>query len=162
MSWFRHWNSSDWIPLTSADIAWLRLALRKDVSFWSLLSLDLMSNVVLFTAVHERTMDNNESPWAIIKGLARESIRQKENTRFYLQQVDEIYCSNVAIFVSNLPPNIPQRHFERILVEILGKRKSYLPLICLLSNLLLLSHFSVQISRNRTDLLRVRLGCDHI
>nr|XP_027205590.1 diacylglycerol kinase theta-like [Dermatophagoides pteronyssinus] len=75
--------------------------------------------------VHERTMDNNESPWAIIKGLARESIRQKENTRFYLQQVDEVYCSNVAIFVGNLPANLSQRHYERILVDFLGKPYKY-------------------------------------
>jgi diacylglycerol kinase (ATP) len=76
-------------------------------------------------SVHERTMDNNESPWAIIKGLARESIRQKENTRFYLQQVDEVYCSNVAIFVGNLPPNLSQRHYEKILVDLLGKPYKY-------------------------------------
>ncbi|KAF7494403.1 Diacylglycerol kinase theta [Sarcoptes scabiei] len=75
--------------------------------------------------VHERTMDNNESPWAIIRGLARESIRQKENTRFYLQQVDEVYCSNIAIFVGNLPANLSQRHYERILVNFLGKPYKY-------------------------------------
>lgn len=89
-----------------------------------------MFGISIFSAVHERTMDNNESPWAIIKGLARESIRQKENTRFYLQQVDEIYCSNVAIFVGNLPPNIPQRHYERILVELLGKRMYFFWIFC--------------------------------
>ncbi|CAG2179100.1 unnamed protein product, partial [Oppiella nova] len=76
-------------------------------------------------SVHERTMDNTESPWAIIKSLARDSIRQKDNTRFYLQQVDEVYCSNVAIFVGNLPPNLSQRQYERILVELLGKRKCF-------------------------------------
>lgn len=53
----------------------------------------------------------------------QESIRQKENTRFYLQQVDEVYCSSVAIFVGNLPPNLSQRLYEKILVELLGKRK---------------------------------------
>ena len=74
-------------------------------------------------AVHERTMDNNESPWEIVKNVARESVRQKENTRFYLQTKDEVYCSNVAIFVCNLPPNLSQVQYETILVRLLGKRK---------------------------------------
>lgn len=67
-------------------------------------------------------MDNNESPWEIMIGLARESIRQKENTRFYLQQVDEVYCSNVAIFIGNLPMNLSERIYEKIITEKLGKR----------------------------------------
>lgn len=67
-------------------------------------------------------MDNNENPWAILKALARESIRQKENTRFYLQQVDEVYCSKIAIFIGNLPSNLSQRHYEKIVVDFLGKR----------------------------------------
>lgn len=74
-------------------------------------------------AVHERTMDNQECPWEIIKNVARESVRRKENTRFYLQTKDEVYCSNVAIFVGNLPPNLSERQYERILVDLLGKRK---------------------------------------
>ena len=56
--------------------------------------------------------------------INQESVRQKENTRFYLQQVDEVYCSNVAIFVGNLPPNMSQRQYEKILVDLLGKRKN--------------------------------------
>lgn len=76
-------------------------------------------------AVHERTMDNNENPWAILKALARESIRQKENTRFYLQQVDEVYCSKIAIFIGNLPSNLSQRHYEKIVVDFLGKPYKY-------------------------------------
>ncbi|KAG9510796.1 Diacylglycerol kinase theta [Fragariocoptes setiger] len=71
--------------------------------------------------VHERTMDNQECPWEIIKNVARESVRQKENTRFYLKQSDEVYCSNVAIFVGNLPQNLSQKQYESILIEILGK-----------------------------------------
>lgn len=54
---------------------------------------------------------------------SQESIRQKENTRFYLQQVDEFYCSSVAIFIGNLPSNLSQRGYENIVVNILGKRK---------------------------------------
>ncbi|RWS13942.1 diacylglycerol kinase theta-like protein [Dinothrombium tinctorium] len=75
-------------------------------------------------AVHERTMDNQECPWEIIKNVAR-SVKQKENTRFYLQTKDEVYCSNVAVFVGNLPPNLNQRQYEKILVDVLGKPYKY-------------------------------------
>lgn len=73
------------------------------------------------SSVHERTMDNQECPWEIIKSVARESVRQKENTRFYLQQQDEVYCSSVAIFVGNLPTNLSQKQYESMLMEHLGK-----------------------------------------
>ena len=73
------------------------------------------------SSVHERTMDNQECPWEIIKNVARESVRQKENTRFYLQQQDEVYCSSVAIFVGNLPTNLSQKQYESMLIEHLGK-----------------------------------------
>ena len=69
-------------------------------------------------------MDNQECPWEIIKNVARDSVRRKENTRFYLQTKDDVYCSNVAIFVGNLPPNLQERQYERILVDLLGKRES--------------------------------------
>lgn len=73
------------------------------------------------SAVHERTMDNQESPWEIIKNVARESVRQKELTRFYLQQQDEVYCSSVAIYVGNLPTNLSQKQYESMLMDHLGK-----------------------------------------
>lgn len=73
------------------------------------------------SSVHERTMDNQECPWEIIKNVARESVRQKENTRFYLKQQDEVYCSSVAIFVGNLPTNLSQKQYEAMLMEHLGK-----------------------------------------
>lgn len=52
----------------------------------------------------------------------QESIKQKENTRFYLQTKDEVYCSSVAIFVGNLPPNLSERQYEKILMDLLKKR----------------------------------------
>lgn len=73
------------------------------------------------SSVHERTMDNQECPWEIIKNVARESVRQKENTRFYLQQQDEVYCSSVAIFVGNLPCNLSQKQYESMIMDQLGK-----------------------------------------
>ena len=56
--------------------------------------------------------------------LFQESIRQKELTRFYLQKKENVSSSNVALFVGNLPPNLSQRQYEKILVDKLGKRKS--------------------------------------
>lgn len=73
------------------------------------------------SSVHERTMDNQECPWEIIKNVARESVRQKENTRFYLQQQDEVYCSSVAIFIGNLHTNLSQKQYEHMLTSVLSK-----------------------------------------
>ncbi|GIX91879.1 hypothetical protein CDAR_511782 [Caerostris darwini] len=72
-------------------------------------------------SVHERAMDNQEGPWELLKNIARESVRQKELTRFYLQKKENVSSSNVALFVGNLPPNLSQRMYETILVDRLGK-----------------------------------------
>ncbi|CAL1279215.1 unnamed protein product [Larinioides sclopetarius] len=72
-------------------------------------------------SVHERAMDNQEGPWELLKNIARESVRQKELTRFYLQKKENVSSSNVALFVGNLPPNLSQRQYEKILVDKLGK-----------------------------------------
>ncbi|XP_055935115.1 diacylglycerol kinase theta-like isoform X6 [Argiope bruennichi] len=72
-------------------------------------------------SVHERPMDNQESPWELIKNIARESIRQKELTRFCLRQKEDLQSSSVALFVGNLPPNLSQRQYEMLLLEMLGK-----------------------------------------
>ncbi|GFY70274.1 diacylglycerol kinase theta [Trichonephila inaurata madagascariensis] len=66
-------------------------------------------------------MDNQESPWELIKNIARESIRQKELTRFCLRQKEDLQSSSVALFVGNLPPNLSQRQYEMLLLEMLGK-----------------------------------------
>lgn len=72
-------------------------------------------------SVHERVMDNQEGPWELLRNIARESIRQKDLTRFYLQQKEDCYSSSVALFVGNMPPNLSQRQYEKILVDLLGK-----------------------------------------
>ncbi|UYV75005.1 DGKQ, partial [Cordylochernes scorpioides] len=72
-------------------------------------------------SVHERVMDDQEGPWDILKNTARESIRQKELTRFYIQKKENVRSSIVALFVGNLPPNLSQRQYETVLVELLGK-----------------------------------------
>lgn len=101
-------------------------------------------------------MDNQECPWEIVKNVARDSVRRKENTRFYLQTKDDVYCSNVAIFVGNLPPNLQERQYERILVDLLGKRESVTSLIDLSCNpnITCLSHLSsIQVPKHWPHLL---------
>lgn len=46
-----------------------------------------------------------------------------------MQKKENVSSSNVALFVGNLPPNLSQRQYEKILVDKLGKRKLQLPLI---------------------------------
>lgn len=65
-------------------------------------------------------MEPNEQPWELLKAVGRDSIRQMEMTRFYLQQKKDPHGSSVALFVGNLPPNLSQRQYEIILLEYLG------------------------------------------
>lgn len=73
------------------------------------------------SAIHQRTMDSQECPWEIIKNIARDSIRQKGNMRFYIHKRDTIHNPSVAIFVSNMPPNLKQTQYESILSDRLPK-----------------------------------------
>ena len=40
--------------------------------------------------------------------------------RFYLQEKEDPHGSNVSVFVSNLPVNLTQRQYERVLLRLLG------------------------------------------
>ncbi|XP_067138852.1 diacylglycerol kinase theta [Centruroides vittatus] len=80
-----------------------------------------LSEVTLDKGCKQRVMDNQESPWELLKNVARESVRQKELTRFYLRQKEDLHSSTVALFVGNLPPNLSERQYENILVDLLGK-----------------------------------------
>ncbi|KAL7642543.1 UNVERIFIED_CONTAM: hypothetical protein RMT77_007104 [Armadillidium vulgare] len=77
--------------------------------------------VILDKGVCERIMERDEQPWERLKAVARDSIRQMEMTRFYLQQKKDPHGTSIALFVGNLPPNLSQRQYETILTEILGK-----------------------------------------
>lgn len=72
-------------------------------------------------AVSERIMEIMEQPWERLKAVARDSIRQMEMTRFYLQQKKDPHGTSIALFVGNLPPNLSQRQYETILTDILGR-----------------------------------------
>lgn len=59
-----------------------------------------------------------------MKQLGKDSIRQMELMRFYLQLKQDPHGPNVALFVGNLPPNLSERNYETILNEYLGKGSS--------------------------------------
>jgi diacylglycerol kinase (ATP) len=56
-----------------------------------------------------------------MKQLGKDSIRQMELMRFYLQLKQDPHGPNLALFVGNLPPNLSERNYENILTEFLGK-----------------------------------------
>ncbi|XP_037913720.1 diacylglycerol kinase theta isoform X2 [Hermetia illucens] len=73
------------------------------------------SEVLLDRGVTERILSWNERPWEIMKQLGKESIRQMELMRFYLQHKQDPHGPNIALFVGNLPPGLSQRNYEQIL-----------------------------------------------
>ncbi|XP_055618350.1 diacylglycerol kinase theta isoform X2 [Toxorhynchites rutilus septentrionalis] len=78
------------------------------------------SEILLDRGVTERVLSWNERPWEIMKQLGKDSIRQMEMMRFYLQLKQDPHGPNLALFVGNLPPGLSQRNYEHILTEFLG------------------------------------------
>lgn len=104
----------------------LFLVIRYRVLFFSLIFFLLGSAAAGGTetpAVSERIMATDDVPWDSIKQIGRDSLRQMQRTRYYLQAREDPRGQNLAVFVSNLPPNMSQRQYENILVDILGKGK---------------------------------------
>jgi diacylglycerol kinase (ATP) len=48
------------------------------------------------------------------------SLRRFRLVRFYLQEKEDPHGTNVSVFISNLPPNLLQRQYERVLLRMLG------------------------------------------
>lgn len=78
-------------------------------------------------SVSERVLSWTERPWEIVKSLAKDSIRQMELMRFYLQLKQDPHGPNLALFVANLPPGLSERNYENILTEYLGKGNHLVP-----------------------------------
>ncbi|KAG8225526.1 hypothetical protein J437_LFUL006065 [Ladona fulva] len=76
-------------------------------------------------AVTERVLAVDERPWERVKRTGRDSIRQMELMRFYLQQKQDPHGPNLALFVGNLPPNLSQRNYENLLTDFLGKENKF-------------------------------------
>lgn len=83
------------------------------------------SEILLDRGVTERVLSWNERPWEIMKQLAKDSIRQMELMRFYLQLKQDPHGPNLALFVGNLPPGLSQRNYEQILTEFLGAENKF-------------------------------------
>lgn len=75
----------------------------------------------MYFSVSERVLSFDEKPWEIVKQLGKDSIRQMELMRFYLQLKQDPHGPNLALFVGNLPPNLSQRNYENLLTDFLGK-----------------------------------------
>lgn len=79
--------------------------------------------VLLDRGVTERILVENERPWDIMKQLGRDSIRQMETMRFYLQHKQDPHGPNLALFVGNLPPGLSQRNYEHMLTKYVNEDK---------------------------------------
>lgn len=76
---------------------------------------------ILCLSVTERVLSWDERPWDIVKQQGKDSIRQMELMRFYLQLKQDPHGPNLALFVGNLPPNLSERIYENMLTDFLGK-----------------------------------------
>ncbi|KAL6449243.1 hypothetical protein ACFW04_000708 [Cataglyphis niger] len=83
------------------------------------------SEILLDRGVTERVLSWDERPWDIVKKLGKDSIRQMELMRFYLQLKQDPHGPNLALFVGNLPPNLSERSYENMLIEFLGKENRF-------------------------------------
>lgn len=83
------------------------------------------SEILLDRGVTERVLSWDEKPWDIVKQLGKDSIRQMELMRFYLQLKQDPHGPNLALFVGNLPPNLSERIYENMLIEFLGKENRF-------------------------------------
>ncbi|XP_043497853.1 diacylglycerol kinase theta-like isoform X1 [Polistes fuscatus] len=81
--------------------------------------------ILLDRDVSGRVLSPEEKPWDIVKQLGKDSIRQMELMRFYLQLKQDPHGPNLALFVGNLPPNISERNYENMLTEFLGKENKF-------------------------------------
>jgi diacylglycerol kinase (ATP) len=84
-----------------------------------------LTEMTLDKGVLERVMGPEEQPWEVLKATSRDSLRQMELTRFYLQRKEDPHGPTIALYVGNLPCNLSQRQYEQILIDILGSDNKY-------------------------------------
>lgn len=75
--------------------------------------------------VTERILLWNERPWEIMKQLGKDSIRQMELMRFYLQHKQDPHGPNIALFIGNLPQALSQRNYETIITKYITEENKY-------------------------------------
>nr|CAG4640613.1 EOG090X00MP [Eulimnadia texana] len=85
----------------------------------------VVAEVIIDRGVSERILEKDENPWESLKQIGRDSLRQMQRTRYYIQMKEDTSNQSLAVFVSNLPSNLSQRQYEKILVDILGKENKF-------------------------------------
>ncbi|KAK3087762.1 hypothetical protein FSP39_010295 [Pinctada imbricata] len=81
--------------------------------------------VLLDKGVSEQVLDKNDCPWQLLQQSRKESLRQNRMTRFYLKQREDPHGPSISLFVGNLPTGLSQRHYEKILLEIIGHENKW-------------------------------------
>lgn len=84
------------------------------------------SEVLLDRGVTERPLSYNERPWEIMKQLGKDSIRQMELMRFYLQHKQDPHGPNIALFVGNLPVGLSERNYETMLSKYVSEENKFM------------------------------------
>ena len=79
------------------------------------------SQVLLDSGVTERILSKTEHPLNIMKQMGKDSIRQMELMRFYMQHSQDPHGPNIALFVGNLDPGKSQRKYEDFLNKYLNE-----------------------------------------
>lgn len=100
---------------TIGSIIKINVEIKLIIMISILLILHRCSEVLLDRGVTERILSWNERPWDIMKQLGKDSIRQMELMRFYMQHKQDPHGPNIALFVGNLPTGLSQRNYEQIL-----------------------------------------------
>lgn len=60
-----------------------------------------------------------------MKQLGKDSIRQMELMRFYLQHKQDPHGPNIALFIGNLPQALSQRNYETIITKYITEENKY-------------------------------------
>lgn len=81
--------------------------------------------MLLDRGVTDRILSLNERPWQIMKQLGKDSIRQMELMRFYLQHKQDPHGPNIALFIGNLPQALSQRNYEQIITKYTTEENKY-------------------------------------
>ncbi|XP_037820270.1 uncharacterized protein LOC119609521 isoform X1 [Lucilia sericata] len=83
------------------------------------------SQVLLDSGVTERILSITERPLNIMKQMGKDSIRQMELMRFYMQHSQDPHGPNIALFVGNLDPGKSQRKYEDFLNKYLNEDSKF-------------------------------------
>ncbi|XP_043194668.1 diacylglycerol kinase theta-like isoform X1 [Amphibalanus amphitrite] len=84
-----------------------------------------LSEVLIDRNVNVRELAPDERPWELMKSISRDSVLQMTLARFHLAERRDPHGPSVPLFVGNLPLNLNQRQYEKILLAILGRANKF-------------------------------------